>query len=210
MTTTSEASYMTKDQVKSFQSISTDHLGKPLLVDGDWGPKTEWAWCLAHQSEDRKAVVGRAISAIGIAEIAPNRGPEIDEWLRRCGLDPEKAAYPWCAAFASWCLSAPGCKPVALARVADLVQAYPRVTYDLALPGDLGYILRSDGTGHVWVLSGFGTDQERSTMQVEGNNGNAVRCTTRTAGGASGYLQTFPTFRPNIPPGVLPADGGTR
>lgn len=210
MITTSEASYMTKDQIIAFQAMSTDHFGKPLLQDGVWGAKTEWAWCLAHQAEDRKAVVGRAISAIGIAEIAPNRGPEIDEWLRRCGLDPTKGAYAWCAAFASWCLSAPGCKPVAIARVADLVQAFPRVSYDLALPADLGYILRPDGTGHVWVLSGFGASSARQSMQVEGNNGDAVRCTTRFASEATGYLQTFSTFRPNIPPGVLPANGGTR
>lgn len=198
---------MTKEEMIAFQAAHTDHLGKPLAQDGVWGPRTEWAYDLAHQSEDRQAVVERAISAIGIAEIAPNRGPEIDEWLKRCGLEPVGNAYAWCAAFASWALSAPGCPSVALALVSDLVKHFPRIPATMALPGDLGYILRSDGTGHVWTLTGFADGQ---TMQVEGNNGNAVRCTTRAVSEASGYLQTFATFRPVIPPGVPAASGGTR
>lgn len=40
---------------------------------------------------------------LGIKEVMRNRGPEIDEWLRRVGLDPLRHEYPWCAAFL-WCV----------------------------------------------------------------------------------------------------------
>lgn len=33
-----------------------------------------------------------------------NRGPEVDEYVRRVGLSPA-GAHPWCAAFVYWCFS---------------------------------------------------------------------------------------------------------
>jgi hypothetical protein len=46
-----------------------------------------------------------AVSLLGVREKPPgsNRGPEVDEFLRSVGLDPERGSYPWCAAFVYYC-----------------------------------------------------------------------------------------------------------
>lgn len=48
-------------------------------------------------------VVTLATACLGVTEHPPgsNRGPEIDSYLRRVGLDPTKGSYPWCASFVS-------------------------------------------------------------------------------------------------------------
>lgn len=56
-----------------------------------------------------QTVLEIAARRIGIREVGRNRGPEIDEWLYRVGLDPERGAYPWCAAFA-WCVLDDACR----------------------------------------------------------------------------------------------------
>jgi hypothetical protein len=50
----------------------------------------------------REAIAARARQHLGHREVAPNRSPLIDGWLRRCGVPP---GLPWCAAFASWCVA---------------------------------------------------------------------------------------------------------
>lgn len=54
-------------------------------------------------------VVEIATGYLGVKETAKNRGPEVDAWLLRVGLDPEKGAYPWCAAFA-WSVLDDACR----------------------------------------------------------------------------------------------------
>jgi peptidoglycan hydrolase-like protein with peptidoglycan-binding domain len=46
-----------------------------------------------------------AISQDGVRETlgSPNRGPEVDEYLRAAGYDPEKGSYSWCMSFVYWC-----------------------------------------------------------------------------------------------------------
>lgn len=40
----------------------------------------------------------------GVREVGgPNRGPEIDRWLRMVGKDPARGAWAWCAAFVCGC-----------------------------------------------------------------------------------------------------------
>jgi len=39
-----------------------------------------------------------ALTKVGIRETSRNRGPEIDTWVRRIGLDPE-GRHPYCVAF---------------------------------------------------------------------------------------------------------------
>jgi hypothetical protein len=46
-----------------------------------------------------------ALSQINVCEQGgPNRGPEVDIYLKAVGLDARKGSYPWCAAFVSWCI----------------------------------------------------------------------------------------------------------
>ena len=54
-------------------------------------------------TELQQKTLDLAEASIGITEHPPNsnRGPDVDRYLRRVGLDPEHHAYPWCAAFAS-------------------------------------------------------------------------------------------------------------
>lgn len=44
---------------------------------------------------------------IGVREDPPNsnRGPRVDQYLRRSGLDPAADSYSWCGAFLWWTLS---------------------------------------------------------------------------------------------------------
>jgi hypothetical protein len=93
-----------------------------------------------------------ALTQIRVRETGPNRGPEVDTFLRAVGLDPEKGSYPWCAAFAYWCchqalLWIPRTASVAklLDRATALVVAEPR-------PGDICTMLRMDGKGHCGIF----------------------------------------------------------
>jgi hypothetical protein len=47
-----------------------------------------------------------ALSQVGVAEQPPgsHRGPQVDEYLRSSGLDPDRQSGPWSGAFISWCL----------------------------------------------------------------------------------------------------------
>jgi len=57
-----------------------------------------------------------AQSYIGVREVAPNRGPEIDQWNRFVGAP---LGSPYCAAFVSYCLARGGARrPVVRSAVA--------------------------------------------------------------------------------------------
>lgn len=196
--------------IQDFQSTHVNHLGKQLVTDGVAGPETRWAMYMAQQHPLRQAFVQRAQSMLGECEtpMGSNRGPHIDFWLDRCGVPVPKdpaIAVPgnaWCAAFASWCLSVPGAIEIKLARVQQLVAFLPHVQLEELQPGDLGYLLHPDGTGHVWMVIGR---EGGLTMNIEGNTNNAVRCTQRAA---ALYLRTVsPAIMPGIPPGVPMAGG---
>jgi len=103
----------TKTAVKLFQAKFADANGNPLKVDGEVGPIT-WSVLFGPASVPSsskastkliKEVIAFATTQIGIMEKPPgsNRGPEVDEFLRAAGLDPEDGSFPWCVAFTHFC-----------------------------------------------------------------------------------------------------------
>jgi hypothetical protein len=84
----------------------------PLTVDGAAGPVT-WATLFGKDPEPpaaapslATAALGLAIGQIGVMEqpAGSNRGPVVDEYVRRVGLNPA-GGFPWCAAFVYWSFS---------------------------------------------------------------------------------------------------------
>jgi hypothetical protein len=188
---------MTPDQIRAFQAQARNHLGEPLQVDGDLGPQTSWALAIAALGEKRQAIVSAALDHVGLSENSDNRHPDIDRWLLRCGVP---VGLAWCAAFASFCVSASGLNlhEASVARLSKLL-----TQTDCPQPGDIGYYLNADGTGHCFIVIGVGPT---SVMTIEGNQRNAVRVLRRVRSQLR-FLQTVPTA------GVLPvefATGGTR
>jgi hypothetical protein len=117
----------------------------------------------------RREIVQRARVHVGHREVTPNRSHLIDGWVRRCGLDPEKGPYPWCAAFASWCVD------VAQPGAIKLGKMFPPTREPD--PGDLMWFATDDaGAGHVGVVVEI---NDFEALCVEGNSENAVRLVRR-------------------------------
>lgn len=149
--------------VRQFQRTHTDHLGRPLVVDGVRGPVTRWAEDLEAQAPVRRAIVRWALSQVGRAETPPgsNRSASVDAWLRRCGVD---VGLPWCAAFVSAALSEAG-PVVAMAGAVALGSKFMSVSNPL--PGDLMWYRTNDrGNGHIGIVTGV---DPSTVMTVEGN-----------------------------------------
>jgi hypothetical protein len=51
------------------------------------------------------AVLEVARAQLGVRETKgqPNRGPQVDQYISRVGLDPSKGAFSWCQSFVYWC-----------------------------------------------------------------------------------------------------------
>ena len=102
----------TEASVKLFQARFPDADGQPLVVDGKVGSIT-WQALFGEDSVPASSraptpLLAKAIeiarSQIGIMEQPPgsNRGPEVDEYVRRAGLNPG-GKFAWCAAFLYFC-----------------------------------------------------------------------------------------------------------
>jgi len=101
-----------KQAVKLFQARHVDDQGQPLKMDGEVGALT-WAALFGGGHVPIAASVGDSflgavLDKAGAAADArvreqpknSNRGPEVDEFLRRAGVPPGLA---WCCAFTYWC-----------------------------------------------------------------------------------------------------------
>jgi hypothetical protein len=101
-----------KQVVKLFQARHVDADGRPLKQDGEVGSLT-WAALFgpasvpgAERAGDRLLTRVLRLAAAEEARAVrehprnSNRGPEVDEYLKRAGVPP---GYAWCCAFVYWC-----------------------------------------------------------------------------------------------------------
>lgn len=183
---------MTPDEVRAFQRRETvvdgelgpprDWLGKPLVVDGDLGQRTRWAFAISCLDPRRQAIVRRACSKVGQAETpgVANRGPWPDFVLRRAGMSvPEDETIPlpdqaWCAAHASWCMSVDGLPDRKELGARKLAQSLRRPTF--VQPGDFGWFPTGPWQAHIFPIIAVGPGEVAS---AEGNRGNRVALVRR-------------------------------
>jgi uncharacterized protein (TIGR02594 family) len=199
--------------LREFQSTHTDWTGRPLVVDGQTGPRTRWAMAIADLPRWRRRVVQVACSQVGVREspLGSNRGVEVDAYLRPSGL----SAVPWCAAFVSWCLREAGLDvPKYHVSAASLLRSL-RPAVSPALPGDVFGWVNPDGTGHVGFVVGVG-DALDVVATCEGNSMHSVRnCWRPRMGLQFGCVEPPDSYRPIVMGAPLversvQADGVTR
>jgi hypothetical protein len=189
----------TVSAVKLFQTR------KDMTADGVIGPLT---WSELFQ--EVPAVVERAPSALLAATLdmalsqngvredkgRPNRGAQVDEYLRTVGLDPA-GGYSWCQAFVYWCFAKtfPTGNPcVKTAGVLDHWAKSPRPTrvyaaeaFDdprLVRPGAVFVVDHGSGRGHTGfvlkVLAGEVQTIEGNTNERGSREGDGVYQKTRS------------------------------
>jgi hypothetical protein len=101
-----------KKLVKLFQARNVDSDGRPLKQDGEVGSLT-WSALFGNNTvpvSDRtenpllvrvlKIAAGEETRKVREVPRNSNRGPQVDEYLRRAGVNPGLA---WCCAFVYWC-----------------------------------------------------------------------------------------------------------
>ncbi len=139
-----------------------------------------------------------ALTQLGVRETAPNRGPEVDEYLRSCGLDPTKGSYPWCVAFVRWSCSRVGVWLPRTASVKRLFEMAGHLRVKTPQLGDIALHLRPDGKGHcAFFLRQYTNGAGQWVSTVDGNSnasgsreGDRVVLKDRPAGfWNSGYIR---------------------
>lgn len=199
---------MTPTDVEEFQRHHSNHMGRALAVDGDIGPETQWAIDFESLCQARREIVRTAQSYLGLTEDPPasNSDPAglIRSWLARCGA---ALGDPWCAAFASWCLSHGVSVPTRVAGAQTLGKRFPQAAAPMT--GDVMWYPTGPVHGHCGIVLGVGPLE---VITIEGNCSNAVRCVrrsraelrfSRTVEDASGRC-------PGLVPSVPPPPRGTR
>lgn len=157
----------------------------------------------------RAQIIARAIEHLGHTEVTSNRSTLIDGWIAACGLDPAKG-YPWCAAFASWCLGLEH----PCAGAIRLGHTYPSTRQPK--PGDLMFFATDEhGAGHVGIV--VATTEEQA-LCIEGNSANMIRYVRRIRSevefadvGADGWFEYGPEWKTHpVSPLVHVSKIGTR
>ena len=209
------------DLVKAVQA-RLEALGcGPLAVDGVFGAETTAAVKLlqTRRGETVDGVVGLATwamlfgaappappaagimqatleiaaSQIGVIESGgPNRGPQVDQYLRSVGIDPTTGSYAWCAAFVHWCFA----QAATRLGVAD---PCPAKAGCLALWGAAPVAARIAGdaafddptvvrAGAVFVIDhGYGKGHVGLVEAVDAGRLGTIEGNTNPAGGREGY-----------------------
>lgn len=186
---------MTHAEIEDFQAAHADWEGKALVVDGDLGPRTEWALAMSCLDPRRQAIVQKACSCVGLIETeSPNRGGRIDAWNVRSGI---AKGSPWCASFASWCLSVEGAPEIREGSALALGRLLRSVS--LIQPADTMWFPTGTSTGHCGIVIGLGPGE---VACVEGNHQNGVRLTRRATGGVRFGTSLHVQVWPGIPSGL--------
>jgi len=148
-----------------------------------------------------KSVLATAATQLGVRETAgtPNRGPQVDEYVRSVGLDPADG-YPWCQAFVYWCFAQASAALAAVnpcVRTAGVLEhwaksplaarVYAQAAFDdprLVRPGAVFIIDHGGGRGHAGlvtqVISGAVATIEGNTNQAGSREGDGVYTHTRS------------------------------
>jgi peptidoglycan hydrolase-like protein with peptidoglycan-binding domain len=194
----------TESAVKLFQTR------RGVLADGVVGPLT-WAELfddapapiVQAPSPLLAQALAKALSQEGVREDRgrPNRGPQVDQYLQRVGVDPASGS-PWCAAFAYWCFDeaarqlgvANPCAKTARvlsqwARAPQTARIPAEAAFDdprLIRPGALFVVDHGSGRGHtglvVKVLTGEIATIEGNTNERGSREGDGVYQKTRSIG----------------------------
>lgn len=103
----------TRQAVRLFQARHVDADGRSLKQDGEAGPAT-WAVLFGTDRPARESAAASPLTARALAIAGreadrkvkeqprnSNRGPEVDEYLRRTGAP---LGCAWCCAFVYWCM----------------------------------------------------------------------------------------------------------
>ena len=186
----------------------------PLQEDGGFGPRTSGAvgkfqslhglpasgavdeatWIALFAPQPLlSAVVRQASLQVGVMELplGSNRGPKVDQYLLRVGLNPAAGSFPWCVAFVYYCFDEAskalgrGNPLIRTAGVLDLwnkscAKGIPHLTTAEAAadpskiqPGFIFVMSTGTGSGHVGLVEGSTADR---LITIEGNtNTNGSR-----------------------------------
>ena len=192
--------------VELFQTRFGDPSGRALDIDGRVGPNT-WAALFGQStvpvqasvdSDLLKGVIDVAVSQIGIMEnpLGSNRGPEVDDYLRRVGVNPASGSFAWCAAFVYFCfdeackaMTPPTTNPAVktagvldhwvaadkVARAKRISASEAQETPSLVKPGMAFFIRTSDVHGHCGMVE-----------KVQGGNLTTIEGNTNPGGSREG------------------------
>lgn len=187
----------TQNAVFHFQARNSAPDGHPLPITGvvdtqTWasmfGPGAVYASAnLNVKAEIRDLLIDIAASQIGVVEqpVGSNRGPEVDQYIRRVGLDPAADAYPWCVAFLYWVFDeAARLRSVAnpLPKTAGVISLWrlsgksdatvvrsADVSASLIKPGMIFLYDLGGGKGHAGLIIGVNAT---TVTTIEGNTNN--------------------------------------
>jgi hypothetical protein len=186
----------TESAVKLFQTRNFDLSRTPLTQDGEVGPIT-WAALFGDTtvinnnslpSSLLTSALITAISQINVVEVprGSNRGPQVDKYLNRVGIDPGTGSYAWCAAFVYYCfdeaaknLSLPNPLPKTAgvlklwsnANCLKIRQADALGNPALISAGDIFIIDHGAGLGHTGIVESVNGG---NMVTIEGNTNDGL------------------------------------
>lgn len=185
-------------EIRAFQAVHRNHLGKPLQVTGVLDPETQWALEFQTLPEERRRSIEYAQSFLHLVEQPPGSNDDpggiIKGWLRACGAPPKQA---YCAAFGSACLSAGGVE-VRIAGAQALGKSLEAT--DTPMAGDGLWFPTHGWQGHFELVIGRSATE---VMTIGGNVRDGVRCVRRTREGARFGRAPYPIGAHTVCPGVI-------
>lgn len=187
-----------EEELRAFQAVHRNHLGKPLVVTGVLDPETQWALEFQTLPEERRRVIETAQRHLGLVEEPPgsNEDPSghIKAWLRACGAPPRQ---PYCAAFASECLTAGGVT-IRIAGAQALGKSLEPTNTPMA--ADQLWFPTNGWQGHIETVIGRSATE---VMTIGGNVRDGVRCVRRPRAGVRFGRAPYPIGAHTVCPGVI-------